>query len=32
MAIVTTLVAPPLLKLAYRSSRPSIPEQKLTLA
>ncbi|HEX7360241.1 MAG TPA: cation:proton antiporter [Bryobacteraceae bacterium] len=32
MAIVTTLVAPPLLKIAYRSSRPGIPEQKFTLA
>jgi Kef-type K+ transport system membrane component KefB len=31
MAIVTTLVAPPLLKYAYRGSQPGIPEQEFTL-
>ncbi|HEX4808048.1 MAG TPA: cation:proton antiporter, partial [Bryobacteraceae bacterium] len=32
MAIVTTLAAPPMLKYAYRSCRPGIPEQEFTLA
>jgi Kef-type K+ transport system membrane component KefB len=32
MAIVTTLVAPPLLKYAYRNSRPGVPQQDFTLA
>ncbi|MGH9585187.1 MAG: cation:proton antiporter [Bryobacteraceae bacterium] len=32
MAIATTLVAPPLLKYAYRNCRPGIPEQEFTLA
>lgn len=32
MAIFTTLVAPPLLKYAYRNCRPGIEEQKFTLA
>lgn len=31
MAIVTTLVAPPLLKYAYRNCRPGIPEEEFTL-
>lgn len=32
MAIVTTLIAPPLLKYAYRNCHPGIEEQKFTLA
>jgi Kef-type K+ transport system membrane component KefB len=32
MAVITTLVAPPLLKYAYRGYRPGIPEQEFTLA
>jgi Kef-type K+ transport system membrane component KefB len=32
MAIVTTLVAPPMLQYAYRNCRPGIPEQEFNLA
>jgi Kef-type K+ transport system membrane component KefB len=32
MAIITTLVAPPLLKYAYRDCRPGIPQQVYSLA
>ena len=32
MAIVTTLVAPPMLKYAYRNCRPGIPQQELRIA
>jgi Kef-type K+ transport system membrane component KefB len=31
MAIVTTLVAPPMLKYAYRDCRPRITEEKFAL-
>lgn len=32
MAIITTLVAPPMLKYVYRDCRPGIPEEEFTLA
>ncbi len=32
MAIITTLVALPMLKYAYRDCRPGIPEEQFTLA
>jgi len=31
MTVVTTMVAPPLLKIAYRGSRPGVPKEEFEL-